>query len=175
MQTKLSILFLAISLSFNLFGQVGEARTKAVLLERFSRFITWPDTTKMDSTKQFRILVFGDKKINKTLKNIYSEVKIKNRKVLLSFDLEDMKIEEFDMIYIEQLNDVKFNILIEEVRDLPILIVSNKNGYAEKGAHINIKIVDDSIEFRMNKKRFDESELKCSHLLYNQAKKVFDK
>lgn len=150
--------------------QSEEYKTKAVLIERFSRFISWPQ--EKDSAVNFRILVYGEHQFDNLLDIIYGDIKIKNKNVEIDYSLQLSDLVDHDMVFVGSVSRKQMEELIQLVTHKPILLIGDTDGYTEAGIHINILIEDGAIVFEMNKNRFEESGLKCNYLLFNQAKSV---
>ncbi len=168
-KTSFFLVFILLSLFVN-GQQTQEYTTKAVLIERLSRFISWPQ--EKDSIDVFRMLVYGDHLFDNLLDDIYNNVSIKNKEVKIDYASEISDFENYDLIYIGSVSKKKLEDLVEQVADKPILLIGDTDGYVAVGVHINILIIDGVLKFNMNKIRFDESGLLCSYLLFNQAKSV---
>jgi len=64
------------------YADLPEYEVKAVFLERFTRFVEWPDMDPVENPlKNFVIGVIGKNPYGDLLERIYSERKIKDRKV----------------------------------------------------------------------------------------------
>lgn len=74
---------LALSMiSFLGYSQANEYVLQAVYLEKFSRFVTWPEESGMgDANKPFIILVIGQTPLKENLEQIYAIQKINGKKV----------------------------------------------------------------------------------------------
>ncbi len=166
-----SIIVIILLFSLNTYSQQSdEFKTKAILLERFSRFVTWPE--EIDSTFSFKILVYGEHSFGNLLDIIYSDLKVKNRNAEIHYSNQVTDSITHDIIFVGAISRKQMNDLLSLVSDKPILLIGDTEGYMQAGVHINILIEEGSIVFEMNKKCFEGSNLKCSHLLYKQAKYV---
>lgn len=160
--------------SFNLLqAQLTEYEIKAVFLERFTRFIEWPEgSTVNDKTKPFVIGVFGKNPFNSKLEKLYSTQEIKNKKVeILEIDNLD-EIDKCHLLYVSRsAKDKLFDILIY-TKDRPILTVGDTEGFAEQGIFINLFTVGEKIRFEISEAALRDSIFTVSYRLLKQARIV---
>ena len=81
-----SILLFVVILPFSLFGQISEYQVEAEFLERFTRFIEWPESSdNSDTTKPFVLGIIGESPIQSVLEENYIQRKIKGERVELRY------------------------------------------------------------------------------------------
>ena len=125
---KYIALLLYFTISFNSpGGQVDEMTMKAIYIERFTRFVEWPQQKNDDF---FRIQVIGDKKLAKKFRKIYRRLKIKKKTVLIH-EHDDTFNTDFmpHIVYVANKNEVPG--ILREIDSKPVLIVSQGNGGAD--------------------------------------------
>lgn len=164
-----TILLFACALTMQ--GQSAEYRLKAGFMEKFTRFIEWPgDSLQQDDQKPFIILVLGKNPFGNELERFFSNVKIKNRKVVVLYE-KILNTNRFcHMIYIGENNASRLDEIIGYAIDKPIITVSDMKGFGAKGVMFNFFIENNKIRFEMNQSTVIRSGLKVSHLLLNAAK-----
>ncbi len=152
-------------------GQSTEYLLKAGFMEKFTRFIEWPgDSLEHDDQKPFIILVLGKNPFGNELERFFSNVKIKNRKVVVLYE-KILNINRFyHMIYIGENNASRLDEIIGYAIDKPIITVSDMKGFGAKGVMFNFFFENNKIRFEMNQSTVIRSGLKVSHLLLNAAK-----
>ncbi len=161
-----------------LFAAAGHAQTtentlKAVYLEKFCRFITWPEESKInDPSSPFIITVAGDDEFYETLEQIYSIQKIKDKKVVLKRLERYNDIEGSHLLYLGNINDSDLNKMLELANIHNVLTISSSNGFAEKGVLINFYKEANKLRFEINEKAILQSSLKMSFYLMNSARIV---
>ncbi len=75
-------LFLLLCLPVVTFAQTSEYTIKAAFLERFTRFIEWPEEPAVsDTTESFVLGVIGENPFGSILEQLYATQKIKNKAV----------------------------------------------------------------------------------------------
>ena len=73
-RTSILILLALLCLPLMAAAQTGEYTVKAVYLERFTRFVEWPEGAAIeDTTESFVIAVLGEHPFGDTLDEVYGE------------------------------------------------------------------------------------------------------
>jgi len=156
------------------FSQADESVVKAAFLEKFTRFIEWPEETGVsDTTQNFVIGIYGDNEWQNKIEKIFKSqnVKIKNKSVIFKYFEDVNNIEKTNLLLISSTKN-ELEQIVEITRYKPILTVSNSEGYAEKGVLINFLIEEGKVRFEINEKAVHESKLVMSYLLLRAAKIV---
>lgn len=169
-----SILIIIILLAnVNFSGQPDEYVIKGVLLEKISTFIQWPENDK-DKIKdnEFVVGIIGKHKFAGILKKLYSKRKILNKELVVKNISSNSEINKCSVIFIPKLNDDELNEILEFVKKKPILTISDTEGYAEKGVHVNFYTEGSNIRFEINERSVKESGILMNHLLLSLAKLV---
>ncbi len=141
---------------------------KAAYLERFTRFVEWPDSVL--NNKKFKILILGNNPFGDNMEILLSTTKIKERdvKILYSNDLESIK--DCHLVYVSASLKNDLEQVVDLAKEYCVLTIGDTEGYAQKGIMINLFIEKDVLRFELNKKQLQGSSLKVSHLLVNVAK-----
>jgi len=153
---------------------VREYTLKAVFLERFTRFIDWPEEpSQKNSPESFIINVMGNPEFSELLRNIYQTQEIQGKKVSIQDINNPSEIQKPHLLFISHTSDETLNSILELTRDAPTLTISDTEGFAEKGVMINFFMSrNQKIRFEINELAFKESELYISYKLLSVAKIV---
>ena len=154
-----------------LFGQTSEYVLKAVFLEKFSRFITWPATPEFaDTSKPFIITVIGSNVFENGIEKVYAKQKIKNKTVQVKKinSLDD--IGNTNMLFISYSETHRLNEILKFVEGRPIVTIGDTKGFGDDGVMINFVIEDQHIRFEINETVVRKSKLQFSYMLLNQSK-----
>lgn len=151
-------------------------KIKAIYLEKFSNFISWPEESKIEDTQlNFKITVIGDNPFNGVLKEIYLENKIKilNKNVELNYISNTDEIKNCHILFITDSANSLIDDILQKVENKPVLLIADTPGMAKKGAHINFYITDDGkLHFEINKNMAAISNIRISSRLLRIAKLV---
>jgi hypothetical protein len=151
--------------------QISEYTVKAVYLERFTRFVEWPEKMAMaDTSKNFILGIIGDNPFGKKLEEIYTDQKIKNKKVRILYFDTISQIQFCHLLFIAQTDNENLLKILSYCSDKPILTVSDTMGFGSYGVQINFFIIDNKVKFEINEKAMLKAGLKCSYLLLKSAR-----
>lgn len=169
-----SILFISlIFISLQSFAQSSVYVLKAVYLEKFSRFVTWPDECLMDDlNKPFVISIIGKTPLYENLEQIYSTQKINNKKVVVRKISNLHEIENSHILVIAESERKNLQNILNLTQNMPVLTVSEASNFAEKGVLINFYKDDNKLRFEINETAVLKSPLQMSFYLMNSAKIV---
>lgn len=98
------IIFLLIMLSTfqNIVSQEITNNVKIAFLEKFTRFINWPDESSLvDSSNDFLITIIGSDPITKEIYDFYKTRKIKSRDVKINSISNISEITECHLLFIQ--------------------------------------------------------------------------
>jgi hypothetical protein len=170
---RTGIIILLSLLSLQGFSQASIYVLKAVYLEKFSRFITWPEESLTDDpSKPFIISVIGETPLTKNLEQIYAIQKIKNKRVIIQSIRSIKDIEGSHILFIAESEKKAIDKIISITKHQPILTIGETKGYAEKGVLINFFEKDNKLRFEINETAVLKSPLQMSYYLLNSAKIV---
>lgn len=144
---------------------------KAVYLEKFSRFVTWPEKSLMNNTQEpFIISIIGKTPLKENLEQIYSIQKVNDKKVVIKQISELYEIENSHILVIAETERKNLQNILSLTKNLPILTISETPGFAEKGVLINFYEENNKLRFEINETAVLQSPLQMSFYLLNSAK-----
>ena len=153
--------------------QQSEYTIKAVFLEHFTRFIDWPESVDIaDASYPFCVAVIGENPFGSILDQIYSEQKIKKRRVEIRYFSTPDEIADCHILFISSSNKEILPEILSHTKNKPILTVSDTKGFAESGVLINFYLAGSKIKFEINERAVNESGLVMSYRLLSLAKIV---
>lgn len=154
-------------------AQTQEYTVKAVFLERFTRFIEWPEEMAIsDSSLPFILGVIGKNPFGSLLDEIYSAQKIRNKEVKIRSISVLKEIAGCHLLFISESKKKELSEILSFTRKKPILTIGDSEGFTEAGVLINLYLEQDKIRFEINESAFRESGLSISYLLLQRAKIV---
>ncbi|MGE0090372.1 MAG: YfiR family protein [Bacteroidales bacterium] len=159
------------TISANVFSQTDVNTLKAVYLEKFSRFITWPKECNIEQLDQpFIIAVFGNTKLTQSLQMVYSQQEIYNKRVIIKEITELKDINDCHILFIAESEKKELQKILSITNGLPILTVSETEGMAKKGVIINFFEENNKLRFEINESSLLKSPLKMSYYLLSTAR-----
>lgn len=152
-------------------AQNKEYILKASFIGKFAQFTEWPDDNLRDT---FRIYIFGESPFMGELGKMYVNHKIKNKPVKI---YHINKIKQIDnkcnVLFISSIESSSLNDILIHIQEMPILSISETEGYASKGVHINFyNTQKGTVHFEVNQSSLKKSKLTMDIYLLNYAKTI---
>lgn len=167
------ILTIALFISTLSYSQYKEEELKVAFIEKFTNYIFWPEDIDTNNKDLFIIYVVGNDDLGTFMKYAFTGRKIKNREVKIISQHKLNIISSIDILYIAGNNSKVLKEALLECNSNPFLIVSESDGFANMGAHINFYFTKEkTVHFEMNKYSLDESGFKTDYLLLEYAKVI---
>lgn len=167
------VVCLGLVLPVSLLSQADEYTVKAVMLERFARFVEWPEILNVsDTTQPFIVGIIGENPFGSKPENIYSEQKIKNKKVSVRYISGVDEIGNCNLLFISGSEKTNLSRILSFTKNKPILTVSDTEGFAKAGVLINLFLNENKVNFEINEAAVRESGLSMSYLLLKAGKIV---
>ena len=153
-------------------AQPMEYLLKAGFLEKFARFTDWPDTGDMKNPDSpFVISIIGASPFKGSLEEIYKKAVIKNKPVIIRYINSKNQIPGTHLLFICESEKNKLEDILQTAQNYPVLIVSDTEGFAEKGTHINLYTTKkNTLHFEINVGAVKKSGLSIQLVLLEIAK-----
>jgi len=153
-------------------AQFKEHILKAGYVEKITHFVEWPSVQNPEDST-FNISVIGNYTFDLPLKEIFSKVRVKDKKVRIVHISTVPEIRNSNIVIIS--GSVSPDLLEEILRytlEKPILTISEYKGYCKRGTILNMLIVDNYIRYEINRNSLERSGLQMSSMLMNYAIKI---
>lgn len=138
---------------------------KAAFLYHFAEYINWKD----NKISTFNFGVLEQSPITKQMQAIANEKKIKNKPILVKeFSTLD-EAEGYQFLFVPANCSIPIESILSKYAGKPVLIVTEKEGFGKKGAHINFLLSDNRLRFEINLKSFNNSGVEVSSQLLQHA------
>jgi len=125
-----------------------EEAVKAIFLYRFAGYVTWPASTA--NAPQFTIAVLGAETVAEQLKEFLPQHPIQGRPARVATIQGPGQLEDAQILYIGPGFAGQLSVLIEALRDRPILIVTDKPGALEEGSTVNFLMDQQHVRFEIS-------------------------
>jgi len=163
-------LLLLLFLFFSASAQTYEERIKANFVERFTRFIQWPELEDTEhSTKEdtFCIGVFTDLSFAKALDQVMRENSVINKPVKVFSTKKINDAVNCDIVILLESSQSILKNVLAQIIGKPILVISDTDGFGELGSHINFYLTEDKkVRFEINQGGLIDANLQVSYKLY---------
>ncbi len=140
---------------------------QGLFLYQFSRYVKWPDSY---NTGSFTIGVIGDEDAYKSVTRMANEKgETQGMSIVVEKYTSINQIQSPHIIFIDEENSDKLDVVIDKVSNLPVLIVTEKPGLATEGSMINFVEKEGKMRFELNLEEAKSSGLMISSSLSNLA------
>ena len=168
---KYIILSLTITVLASSFVQNAEYEAKLAYVDRFTKFITWPNSNN-DLGEQFKIGIIDKNPFGEAIKILIKTKKIKGKSI--SYEIIDNlnSIKNVDLLFIPEDHSLPIDSILSHSQSHGVMIISEKKGYIDKGIMINLQLKYGELKFEINKKVIDNQGFTVHSKLYQVASKV---
>jgi hypothetical protein len=131
-------------------AQPSEYAIKAEFIERFTRFIDWPDEAFAGPDSPFVLCVIGDNPFGEFLDRLARDRKIKGRKVRLALPAKLSELDACHLLFIAASESDRVAAILARMQGKPILTVGDTPGFAQAGVVVNFFLEEDLVHFEIN-------------------------
>lgn len=141
--------------------KVDEYVLKAKFLYAFINYVNWDSIAK---NGEIKVAIIGESPITPTFININ-----KNKKIKIVEYQDLYEIKNCNIVFVPSDCTYRLYTILSKFSKKPVLVVTEKTGYAKGGAHINFVVIQDKLKFEVNLKTLKETNLKVSSVLLQHA------
>jgi hypothetical protein len=146
---------------------------KALFIYNFASYIDWPESSFADAKAPFTIGVLGTSPIDETLNQIASSKQIVGRRIAILHFTSINDIKPCEILFVAHSVPIaQQRQAIDALRNKPVLLVGESDGFAAIGGDINFFVQSNRIRFEINVGTMRQHELKASSKLLAMAKIV---
>lgn len=144
----------------------GEADIKAAFLFNFIKFVEWPDSTFGSPEDPYQIALVGNDPIEAPLKGVDGKT-VSGRRVVVRKVSDLSSLGRCHILFVGESEKGRVESVIKAVKNWPVLIVADIDGFARRGGTIGFFRENNRIRFEINEESADEAGLKLNaKLLY---------
>ena len=175
-----SIVFLIIFSIMNSFpiaysesDQEKEYQIKAAFLYNFTKFVEWPEAAFTNDQHVIYICIFGNDPLSDALETINGKM-VKGRKVAIKRFTKAEDIKGCHILFISASEKKNLTYILDTVKDLHVLTVSDMGEFCRYGGIINLIPVNNRIGFEINLSAAHQASLNISSQLLKLARDVIE-
>jgi hypothetical protein len=172
----LSLIVICFTDSLALGGPVDliqQAQVEAAFIYQFRNYVTWPNETGTDDSRDFIISIVGNEKgLLQELEKLAKVKKMKNRSIAVRAVETVAKLSKSDIVIVGSNELELLQGVIRKVKGEHTLIVSHSSEFAKKGAMINFFLEDDRLRFEINLNAIKKENLQVGSQLLNLARVI---
>jgi hypothetical protein len=154
------------------FAQPSEYAIKAEFIERFTRFVDWPESAFSAPDAPFVLCLMGENPFGDYLDRLARERKIKDRKVRLLRPAKPSELDACHLVFIAASESARTAAVVARTQGKPILTIADTPGLAQAGVLINFFLEQDLVRFEINLDEVRRSGLTFSAKLLKLARVV---
>lgn len=151
----------------------SEPELKSVFLFNFAQFVEWPTNTFFASEAAFVIGIIGkDLPLEKHLNDVVEGESIGSHKlfVKLCHNIEEAK--GCQILFVANSEASRLDSILRRLKDLPVLTVSDIDGFTQSGGMIRFVTEQKKIRFHINNVSAKAANLTISSKILRAAKTV---
>lgn len=154
-------------------GAVPAYEVKAEFIERFTRFVDWPDSAFASASSPFGVCVWGAGPLATQLERVVARRRIKGRPVRVLHVGSGDRLTPCHILYVAGVDRDVLRGIAASARGRSILSVGDQPGFAQEGLLINLVLDDEGfVRFEINREVAAASGLKISAKLMRLARLV---
>ena len=151
--------FFILSSGFKVGGIDTNSKMKAIFIMNFTKLIEWPQAYRQDD---FVVGVIGDSPLYTELTKMAKTKKVANQKLEIQKFNSPKDIGKCHILYLSSNKSEDISSVLKKVKSNSTLIITERQGYVEKGAGINFVVKNNRQKFELNKKNVERYKLKIS-------------
>ena len=160
-------LFLLLTYSVTQAQQETNYAVHANIIYRFTKYIDWPSDQKEG---KFIIGVVGDSPLYDELKKSIAGKMVGGQTIVIKKFSSSGGSFNCHILFISEDESKNIKKIVNLTAGAPVLLVSESEGLAEKGACINFVIVSDRLKLEINKNNIEQRELSIASELLQLGK-----
>jgi hypothetical protein len=141
---------------------VDEYRLKAVFLFKFTKFVTWPASAHASPSSPFVIAVAGDDPFGSALDDAVRHEFVDLHPIVVRRHMSLGGVTDCHILFLSASEADRQKEALEQAKGRPTLVVADTSGAAEKGAMINLLVVQDHVKMEINRAAAEAAGLKLS-------------
>ena len=141
---------------------------KAAFLYSFAKFTVWPIEAFSDPQAPLRLCILGEDPFGAALESIEGK-SIKNRPLAIIRIAQVADAERCHILFVSTSEEERLRAILDDLRERPILTISDIPNFARAGGTINLKTVEDRIRFDINVDAANAADLRISSKLLRLA------
>ncbi len=151
---------------------VGEYEVKAVFLFNFGKFVEWPPGSFTNASAPLRICVLGPDPFGEQLRDLVNEKTVNGRRLEIDYMADPSGSRTCHILFIASSKKNRTGQILEILRGSTALTVGDTDGFVQRGGMINFVLVNNRVQFEVNRWAIEAAGLKISSKLLSVAKLV---
>jgi hypothetical protein len=151
-------------------AEPAEYQIKAEFIERFTRFVEWPQTAQLAPGQPFVIGVIGRDPFGPYLEAIARDRTIKGQQVRISRVSSLDSIGSCRILFVASSEKGRIPEIVVHAREHPVLTIADSPGALASGVMINLYTAENRVRFEINEKELQRAGFQASAQLLKLAR-----
>jgi hypothetical protein len=144
-----------------------EYRVKTAFLYNFARFVTWPEIPH----EQFTLCVLGSNLLGEHTHTLLDKTVHDRQLRVLHLNGPSM-LDQCQVVFIGEAYTQRLHEVMPALRGLPVLTVSDIEGFVARGGMIGFRLIDNRVRFEINTVAANNAGLSISSKLLTLASSI---
>ncbi len=159
---KLKFIFVVLLFTPSIVKAQSNSMFKALFIYNFTKNIEWPDSY---TPGNFIIGVYGNSEIIEELNKISQRKKANNKPIVVAKFNTIQTISQVNILFIPINKSGQIKEILNQVKNKPVLIITESPGLMQKGSCINFVLVKGDQKFEISKPNIHNQGLKVNDQL----------
>ena len=148
---------------------------KAGMIGKIAEFVHWPAAAGLDDPdRPFEFVILGSTPLEPHLVRYYREVRIAGHRVFLRRARDIADVGQPHLLFIAGALEDELEIIISHLKKAPVLTVGDTEGFAQRGAAVNLYVAEDQVRFEISRRALQRHQLEASYHLLTLARLIGD-
>lgn len=167
--TMVAVIFFLTGMRPSQAQQPMDYAIQANIIYRFTKYIEWPESKK---TGDFIIGIVGESPLTEQLQSFIINKTTERRKIVIKKFSSSAEVFNCHILFISEDESDNVKKIASRTAGYPILLVSESDGMALRGACINFVIISDHLKLEINKDNIEQRNLNIASELLQLGKLV---
>jgi len=161
------LLALFLTIKASCFGELAQAEAnqeyivRAGLTLNFARFTTWPANAQQATSNTINLCLIGNPDIEDAFGSLNGKT-VADKKIQVRYLTRFNSLAECQILYVSDFDKNKLQLLLNEIKTLPILTVGEEEFFINNGGIVSLQIIDGKVSISVNVKAAKTSNLSIS-------------
>lgn len=152
---------------------VGEANVVVAYLYNFGKFIEWPASAFASTDAPMRFCFYGENSLGQVTETLTSK-RVSGHPIEVVHIKRGGSLTYCHLLYIDSSEHLYIRPVLNLTRDMPLLTVSEIEGFASAGGVIGLVNIGNKLKFEINSAAAVQAQLRVSSQLLKLAVNVFE-
>lgn len=161
---KIALFVAATVTTLNLWAQTTNHTAYSLFVVSFAKYSAWPQPDT-----EFKIVVVGKSKVYEELIKVTANKNLNGQsyKIVQTENIADA--QDAELVYLSDNKSSMLDGLNKATEGKAVMIVTEREGLAKKGAGISLLVIDNKLRFDINHTELEKRQIKVATSLMNLA------